>query len=417
MIKVRDALLVHIEDKPSFFARIEKISPDVKPGWLSVVLLVFQVPVKTITWIVQTAQLNGKEFTMGGTKIRIEKVTYSNDSSLNKEKGEPKSFEEKLVSPVELKTKLDQLVFGHEAAKVKLAVAVHNHLKCLGLITKGHSKSYTKSNILLIGPTGTGKTFMVKNLAKLVQLPFVAVDATKLLHVSYSGKENFLLKLFETADFNIEQAEKSIVYIDHIDKIAYPLKGDSTKKDIQAFLLEILEGTTVAAPLWTGPNVPNYGELQIDTSNILFICAGAFNELDMVIKSRLSSFTEDYYQKLIPDDLIKYGFQPEFVGRIPIIITLTKLSESDLFNILLKNQNTLLEEYKKIFEIDNVTLEFTEAAIKAVAREAHNRNTGFRGVKAILNNLALNIAYDIALDPGIKKIVISEDIINTHSKS
>lgn len=340
-----------------------------------------------------------------------------------------------LPKPIEIKDYLDQYVVGQETAKKSLAVAVYNHYKRINSNVTVEDVELQKSNILLLGPTGSGKTLLAQTLAKVLNVPFAIADATTLTEAGYVGEdvENILLKLIQNADYDIERAEKGIIYIDEIDKIARKSENPSITRDVsgegvQQALLKILEGTVASVPPQGGRKHPHQEFMQINTSNILFICGGAFDGIDKIIEKRtikssigfgsevLSKETKDigeYLKQIMPGDLLKFGLIPEFVGRLPIIVTLESLKEESLVRILREPKNSLVKQYTKLFEMDDVELKFDETALKAIAKEAIDRNTGARGLRAIIEETMKEIMFDIPSDERIEKVIIEEDTINT----
>jgi len=341
-----------------------------------------------------------------------------------------------LLTPAEIKAELDKYVIGQERAKKVLSVAVYNHYKRVNLLADKNKKDYLeleKSNILLLGPTGSGKTLLARTLAKILNVPFAVADATTLTEAGYVGEdvENILLKLIQNADFDISRAEKGIIYIDEIDKIASKGENVSITRDVsgegvQQALLKIIESTIASVPPQGGRKHPQQELIKIDTTNILFICGGAFVGLDKIIAKRQSNYglgfggnidlkdteKKNLLEDIQPQDLTKFGLIPELVGRIPITAALNPLDETALVSIMTKPKNALVEQYKKLFKIDNVELEITQDAILAVAQKALSLKTGARGLRTILENVMLDSMYDVPSDNSIEKVVIDKDVID-----
>ena len=366
--------------------------------------------------------------------IKVCNNILEDDNYENNEVAYTINDEDKLLSPQEIKEILDSYVIGQEDAKKTLAVAVYNHYKRINNKTdKKDDVEIQKSNILLLGPTGCGKTLLAQTLAKILNVPFAIADATTLTEAGYVGEdvENILLKLIQAADYDIEKAERGIIYIDEIDKISRKSENPSITRDVsgegvQQALLKIIEGTVASVPPQGGRKHPHQEFLQINTENILFICGGAFEGLEKIVKDRTGKKSIGFgaqidsnkdmskysiFEKLLPQDLLKFGLIPEFVGRLPIIATLKELDKEALIDIVTKPKNALVKQYKKLMELDNVELEFEPEALELIVDKAIERKTGARGLRSIIEDIMRDIMFEIPSNPKIEKCIVTKETV------
>lgn len=363
--------------------------------------------------------------------VRLCMSIIEDEDRLKKGRSDEKEVGILLPKPQEIKKKLDEYVVGQDSAKIALSVAVYNHYKRIYFSDDG--VEITKSNVLLLGPTGVGKTYLAQTLAKLLDVPFAIADATTLTEAGYVGEdvENILLRLIQAADYDVFKAERGIIYIDEIDKISRKSENQSITRDVsgegvQQALLKILEGTMASVPPKGGRKHPQQEAININTSNILFICGGAFDGLEKIVQKRAASSSlgfggevrgkkeldrMDWMKDVTPHDLVKYGLIPELVGRIPVITALNALDEEALVRILREPKNSLLNQYKKLFDLDKVDLEFTEDALVAVAKKTLERKTGARGLRSIMEDILMPLMYRVPSDYTVEKVVITKEAV------